>query len=447
MVRRMGTRGWACGMVAAVFLMSPGRAPADAYEIGFAWNRYDDWTVRPDSDHLTTNGNPDDDALANPVWGYEYFHNVPAGSDLDSGHPWYEGGSTPLLWDRDHWGVGGRWADGHNKTPNIANGWITHSRCDTEYSYFNRVPVVRWMNPLDQAATVSLTSGDGFRIAWVGNYQAGGAGQVTVDAVIALVDTSNGNAVHVLWTETVDRPGPDLGELGVYLDLPPLNLVDVPIEPGDDLLITVRARSKYSGRGGRVIGFYDDLSITLAGFESNPIQYITAETLDSSFVPDGVGGGELHVAGTCGIFVEAEKNDTYEGGTLAMDVSLFRDDSNDGVAAGVFRGGLISLADSEGRALLAGEVTEIVLQEVVVSDRSLLAGVGEFLVTGGLLADDFAGPGEIVQITFDFDPNDIADFALPFTGVSNITLMPIPDPATLSLLALGGLALARRRKR
>ena len=53
---------------------------------GFVWNRAGDWTVRPDSDHNTMNGNPDDDSLGNPVWRYEH---ITGGGGLGSVDEWY----------------------------------------------------------------------------------------------------------------------------------------------------------------------------------------------------------------------------------------------------------------------------------------------------------------------------------------------------------------------
>jgi hypothetical protein len=67
--------------------------------------------------------------------------------------------------------------------------------------------------------------------------------------------------------------------------------------------------------------------------------------------------------------------------------------------------------------------------------------VGDWLDAG------FGAMGDIVQITFQVTPLGISDFSAGFTGLSNITMTPIPEPATVALLGIGGMAALIRRKK
>jgi hypothetical protein len=82
----------------------------------------------------------------------------------------------------------------------------------------------------------------------------------------------------------------------------------------------------------------------------------------------------------------------------------------------------------------------------VVDGLGLLAGRGTFVVVNGTLAPDFGPAGEVVEITFRLNPPNISDFSVPFVGKSNVTLTPIPEPATLALLLLGSIGLIRRKR-
>lgn len=180
------------------------------------------------------------------------------------------------------------------------------------------------------------------------------------------------------------------------------------------------------------------------------IESVNATFLDSDFSDSGGAHslGLLTVSDSADIVVEtAAGQTTYVGGNFLMTASLFADHSLAGLAAGEFQGGTLIVADGTPSDLLTGDVIRLDLFEVI-DGAGLLAGQGTFEVTGGSLQSDFALPlGRVVQITFELNPLDIDDFGDSFTGVSNITLMPIPEPAVLALLGLGGAALLMRRKR
>jgi len=179
---------------------------------------------------------------------------------------------------------------------------------------------------------------------------------------------------------------------------------------------------------------------------------VNANCLDTTFsATDGAyGRGVLSVSDEAHIVVEYDTGQvTHDDATFALSASLFSDDSSDNMAAGLFKGGLLLVQASDGDNLLTGDVIELQLSEVP-NVVGLLAGTGLFEVTGGSLEDPFAlDYGEIVQITFDIAPADLDDFSVGFDGISNITLQPVPEPATVSLMVLAGsiLTLTRRRRK
>jgi len=158
--------------------------------------------------------------------------------------------------------------------------------------------------------------------------------------------------------------------------------------------------------------------------------------------------GVLTVSDAADVVVESTAGQvTYAAGGLVMTARLQEDRSAGGLASGLFRGGGVKVTNSAAEVLLAGELRQLALDEVA-DGEGLLAGSGWFELTGGVLEEAFGQAwGEVVQITFNLDPADVDDFAGDFSGVSNITLEPVPEPGALALLAAGACLLLGRRRR
>lgn len=185
--------------------------------------------------------------------------------------------------------------------------------------------------------------------------------------------------------------------------------------------------------------------LAVGSASSATIQSMSATDLDTSFTASD---GLLSIFDNADIVVEDTLGgqNTYVLGEFGLNTSLQTDTSSGGIASGSFVGGALSFIDSGDNALLTGNIVYLELVEAF-DGWGILTGQGQFEVTGGILEPDFAlSLGNIVQITFNVSPGSISNFSADFTGSSNITVMPIPEPATICLLGLGALGLLRRRK-
>ena len=173
---------------------------------------------------------------------------------------------------------------------------------------------------------------------------------------------------------------------------------------------------------------------------------VNANFLDTAY--DG-GAGLLTILDHADIVVEFDDSSqmTYAAGLFNLAADLVLDRSAAGLAMADFGSGTLTINDSGGGTLLAATDLTLTLTEVV-DGGGMLAGDGQFTVTGGALAPAFGHTvGEIVQITFHLNPKDIGSFGQGFAALSNVSLMPTPEPATLFLLAAGlGTLLVRRRR-
>lgn len=179
---------------------------------------------------------------------------------------------------------------------------------------------------------------------------------------------------------------------------------------------------------------------------SGTIQSISVNYVNSEYT--AAGGGTLALSDAADVIVEDTLGNqtAYAPGSFAMTTFLAADTSAGGIASGQFAGGSLAFLDSGANTLLVGDILSLSIVEVF-NNAGILAGEGQFEVTGGSLRGDFVLPfGDIVQITFQVVPATLSDFSQDFSGISNLTVTPIPEPAIIGLLAIGGVFLLRRKR-
>lgn len=177
--------------------------------------------------------------------------------------------------------------------------------------------------------------------------------------------------------------------------------------------------------------------------QATAIRSMSATNAGTAFVG---GSGVLTMSGVGGINVEYvdDTTTTYGSAQFSLNTTRTLDTSVGTMASADFAGGSFSYEDSGGIILLSGSITSFSLKEFV-DNSGMFIGTGTFTVSGGTLQGDFGPSGSMVDISYSVKPSTIANFSTSFTGSSNMTVLPIPEPATMMLLIPAIFALKKRK--
>jgi hypothetical protein len=116
--------------------------------------------------------------------------------------------------------------------------------------------LVRWDNPSTIPIKVSLTSGPAFK--GVVNLLPTGT---TADIIIARTDASDVGSVHLLYSQTIVKT---LGQgVSEWFALAALDIENLALDPGDDILFSIRSRTMSTGSSWYTVGFDDDMTIAV----------------------------------------------------------------------------------------------------------------------------------------------------------------------------------------
>jgi hypothetical protein len=192
---------------------------------------------------------------------------------------------------------------------------------------------------------------------------------------------------------------------------------------------------------------------------ANMIDEMSVDSVDTTYGgdPNHGGTGTLKIAQT-GVAMLLEYSDNTQGAMIGLDFSLLTsltsDLSSTAQTIADFNGGTITITKGTDVLLLAN-IGNFTIEEALNTNEYHLTGSGDFNVSSGLLASLFGPAGVLFDITWALttpsgttnpDPDfTIKNFSTGFTAESDTTLTP--EPATMVLLAAGGLLSMGRRRR
>ncbi|MHC4561182.1 MAG: PEP-CTERM sorting domain-containing protein [Planctomycetota bacterium] len=174
------------------------------------------------------------------------------------------------------------------------------------------------------------------------------------------------------------------------------------------------------------------------------IEEISADSLNTEFLASQ--GNVLTITQGDAVIVLEEDSDAQSSpGQMPFGLSVTLTLPSAGPpATGTFGSGTLTIGPG-GDPLLLATIDSLLLSEVI--GLPLLSGAGALTITGGQLYDPQSTDAELVLLTW---LGGFAGFDQDFTGETDATLLvtlPTPEPITLGMLALGGVALlACRRK-
>lgn len=171
-------------------------------------------------------------------------------------------------------------------------------------------------------------------------------------------------------------------------------------------------------------------------------------SVNGSDISTSYTSGTLSITDTIALVVQYDGGGqtSYADTTIQFTANLLSDNSSGGTAIGVFGNGAYTVLDSSSNVLLSGQVQDLTLTGT--AGGFLLGGSGSVSLDAGSLKSDMpsgTGSGDVITITFQLVPGPVQDFSTDFTGRTNLSIHPIPEPATMMLLGLGSMALIRRK--
>jgi hypothetical protein len=172
--------------------------------------------------------------------------------------------------------------------------------------------------------------------------------------------------------------------------------------------------------------------LLIAPILSAGVEFLGVDGVPTSYVANT---GALSMGGSS-LVITVDYNDGSPQSSISPASFLL---TTSRVSGSHFEGGTFSFSDATS-VLLSGDVISVDFQQVF----GLLAGSGQAEVLVENLEGNLLGFSEIVTITFNINP-PFKSFEQDFQGLSKVNFL-VPEPATLSILAVGASLFIRKRK-
>jgi len=198
--------------------------------------------------------------------------------------------------------------------------------------------------------------------------------------------------------------------------------------------------------------YLPDTNKAWAGNPTAPVTSLNADFVNTAF--DHTSGQLLVQSNNTVLEIKRsdDSSETMTNVTISLILSLVTDTSNGlGLASGNFNGSLATVDNNSATDLMTASVPAFNAQEVDVNLGSIsihqFSCTGSFNQAQGSLVNGSADYGDIVslQINLDHNPDNFLD--TDYSGTSKITLLPIPEPASIFLLLVSSAFLFTRKNR